>query len=254
MTSPRAARRRVSGRIIALRVLAYFVAAWGTIALLADRAFPGALPAALTLAAYCTLPLVLFIRWRGWPFYPNGAFRLLVVRPVLYGNLLLPLVTIAGLLGIVVGAPFGHAVAFGRAAALVLLAAMATLLIVGYVGSHRLVVRHVDAFVPGLSPSFDGLRIAQLSDLHVGPHSSRRFLDRVVRATHDLAPDIIAVTGDLIDDRAEDVAVYGRVFGALDAPLGVFVIPGNHDVYAGWEAVERALRERGLGTVLVHEA
>ena len=117
MSSRRPARRRVSGRIIALRAAAYFVAAWGTIGLLADHAFPGALPAVIVLAAYCTLPLVLFIRWRGWPFYPNAAFRLLVVRPVLYGNLLLPLVAGAGLLGVVIGAPFAHAMVFGRVAA-----------------------------------------------------------------------------------------------------------------------------------------
>ena len=254
MSSPRPVRRRVSGRVIALRATAYFVASWGAIASLAAGAFPGALAVVLALAAYCTLPLVLFIRWRGWPFYPKAAFRLLVVRPVLYGNLLLPLVAGAGVLGMLLGAPFGHAIVFGRIAALVLLTAMAALLLAGYVGSHRLVVRHVDAYVPDLSASFDGLRIAQLSDLHVGPHSSRRFLDRVARTTRDLVPDIIAVTGDLIDDRAEDVAVYGRVFGALEAPLGVFVIPGNHDVYAGWDAVEHGLRERRLGTVLVNEA
>ena len=254
MSSPRPARRRVSGRIIALRAAAYFVAAWGAIGLLADRAFPGALPGVIVLAAYCTLPLVLFIRWRGWPFYPNGAFRLLVVRPVLYGNLLLPLVSGAGVLGMFVGLPFDHAIAFGRVAALAILAVMAGLFVVGYVGSHRLVVRQVDAYVPGLSASFAGLRIVQLSDLHVGPHSSRRFLDRVARTTRDLAPDIVAVTGDLVDDRAEDVAVYARVFGALDAPHGVFVIPGNHDVYAGWDAVESALRQHELGTVLVNEA
>jgi predicted MPP superfamily phosphohydrolase len=254
MPSRRPARRRAPARIIALRAAAYFVAAWGTIALLAAGAFPGALAVALALAVYCTLPLVLFIRWRGWPFYPSGAFRLIVVRPVLYGNLLLPLVAAAGAIGLLAGAPFGQAIVFGRFAALVVLAAMAVLLFAGYVGSHRLVVRQVDAYVPGLSPSFDGLRIAQLSDLHVGPHSSRGFLDRVARATGDLAPDIIAVTGDLVDDRAEDVAVYARVFGSLEAPHGVFVIPGNHDVYAGWEAVERQLRERGLGTVLVNEA
>lgn len=247
-------RRRAAGGAIALRAAAYFVATWCTIALLAAGAFSGALPAVLALAAYCTLPLVLFIRWRGWPFYPTGAFRLLVVRPVLYGNLLLPLVAAAGLLGLLAGAPFGHAVVFGRVAAVVVLVTMAALLLAGYIGSHRLVVRQVDAYVPELSSTFDGLRIAQLSDLHVGPHSSRRFLDRVARATRDLAPDIIAVTGDLIDDRAEDVAVYARVFGDLEAPHGVFVIPGNHDVYAGWDAVESALRHHGLGTVLVNEA
>jgi len=75
-----------------------------------------------------------------------------------------------------------------------------------------------------------------------------------MRATQTLKPDLIAVTGDLVDDRPEDVGAYAKIFGALDAPLGVYIIPGNHDVYAGWEAVERALRAAELGTVLVNES
>ena len=245
-------RRGGSPAVIAARVVVYFGAAWGTIAALAVGLFPGALPLTMALAAYFTLPLLVFMRRRGWPFYPNAAFRLLVVRPFLYANLLLPLVAGAGVIGMVGGvvrprACCGTRRAGGRVA-------MAIVLVVGYIGSRWLVVRHVDAFVPGLPSSFDGLRIAQLSDLHMGPHTSRSFLDRVVHATHSLHPDLVAVTGDLIDDRAEDVAAYARVLGALDAPLGVFMIPGNHDVYAGWDDVERALHAADLGTVLVNEA
>jgi uncharacterized protein len=196
----------------------------------------------------------LLVRWRGWPFYPNAAFRLLVVRPVLYGNLMLPLVAAAGLIGALGGEFFGHALVAGRAFALVVIVALAILLFAGYIGSKWLVVRHVDAFVPDLPPGFDGLKIGQLSDLHIGPHTSRRFIDRVVHATHALSPDLIAITGDLIDDRAEDVAVYAELLGSLSAPSGVFMIPGNHDVYAGWDDVEDALRQAKLGTVLVNEA
>jgi uncharacterized protein len=216
--------------------------------------FPGAPLAILALAAYCTLPLLVFLRWRGWPFYPNAAFRLLVVRPFLYGNLMLPLVAGAGLVGAIAGAPFGRALAGGRILAAVVIVAMAVVLLAGYVGSRWLVVRGVDAFVPTLPPSFEGLKIAQLSDLHVGPHTSKRFIDQVVRATHALSPDLIAITGDLIDDRVEDVAVYAKLLGSLSAPSGVFMIPGNHDVYAGWDDVEDALRRAKLGTVLVNEA
>jgi predicted MPP superfamily phosphohydrolase len=247
-------RRRLSPAAIAARVVAYFAAAWGTIAVLAGGLFPGARLTTLVVAAYFTLPLVVFLRWRGWPFYPNAAFRLLVVRPFLYANLMLPLVAGAGLVGLLGGAPFGHALVAGRALALVVLGALAIVLLIGYAGSHWLVVRHVDAFVPGLPPSFDGLKIGQLSDLHVGPHTSRGFIDRVVRATHGLSPDLIAITGDLVDDRAEDVAVYANLLGSLSAPFGVFMIPGNHDVYAGWDDVEDALRRANLGTVLVNEA
>jgi uncharacterized protein len=250
----RTPRRGLSPAAIAARVAAYFIAGWGTIAVLATGLFPGALWVTLALAAYCIVPFVLLVRWRGWPFYPNAAFRLLVVRPVLYGNLMLPLVAAAGLIGALGGEFFGHALVAGRAFALVVIVALAILLFAGYIGSKWLVVRHVDAFVPDLPPGFDGLKIGQLSDLHIGPHTSRRFIDRVVHATHALSPDLIAITGDLIDDRAEDVAVYAELLGSLSAPSGVFMIPGNHDVYAGWDDVEDALRQAKLGTVLVNEA
>jgi uncharacterized protein len=247
-------RRRANARTVALRAAGYFVAAWGTLTVLASGMFPGATAVVIALGLYCTLPLLVFIRWRGWPFYPGAAFRLLVVRPFLYANVLLPLVAGAGVVGALAGAPFGLSLDVGRWFAGSVLAIVGGVLVVGYIGSRWLVVRHVDAFVRDLPSGFDGLRIAQLSDLHVGPHTSRRFLDRVVRATHALGPDLVAITGDLIDDRAEDVRVYASMLGALNAPLGVFMIPGNHDVYAGWDDVERALRAADIGTVLVNEA
>ena len=239
---------------IAVRLVLYLFVAWGMLGALVAGLFPGALLALIAVALYTTLPLVAFVRWRGWPFYPGKGFRLLVVRPFWYAQLMLPLVSAAALLGAVGGSPFGQALAVGRVAALAVLAAVAALLGVGYLGSGRLVVRRVDVEVPGLAPAFDGLRIAQLSDLHIGPHTSRRFLERIVEATRGLSADLIAVTGDLIDDRAEDVASYARALGSLSAPLGVYMIPGNHDVYAGWEEVERSLRAANLGTVLVNEA
>ena len=232
----------------------YLVAAWGVLALLAASAFPGGAFAVLALAAYTTIPLLIIIRYRGWPFYPGAPFRLLVVRPFWYTQLLLPLVSSAGLIGLLVGAPFGHALLFGRVGAAIVLAVGLLAIALGYLGSRQLVVRRVDIAVTGLPAEFEGLRIVQLSDLHVGPHSNRRFLERVVRTTGELVPDLIAVTGDLIDDRAEDVSIYADALGTLEAPLGVFMIPGNHDVYAGWDAVEGALRAAKLGTVLVNES
>ena len=239
--------------VIAFRLAIYILVTWGTLELLATGLFPGAQLVTLGIALYTTIPIVAFALWRGWPFYPGAAFRLLVVRPFWYMQLLLPLVSAAGLLGLIVGAPFGAALLVGRILAGALLAVATVLLVLGYIGTRRLVVRRVDVEVPELPPEFDGLRIVQLSDLHIGPHTNRRFLERVVRTARSLQPDIIAVTGDLVDDRAEDVAVYARALGSLEAPLGVYMIPGNHDVYAGWEEVEISLREARLGTVLVNE-
>ncbi|HEX6598514.1 MAG TPA: metallophosphoesterase [Gemmatimonadaceae bacterium] len=238
---------------ILARAVAYLLLAWTTLIVLAAGLFPGAALVVLVIALYTTVPLVAFVRWRGWPFYPGRAFRLLVVRPFWYTQLLLPLVAGAGLLGLLAGALFGDPLLVGRVAAALVFVVVAVVLGAGYFGSQQLVVRDVDVVVPRLPAEFDQLRIAQLSDLHVGPHTSRSFLHRVVRTTQALTPDIIAITGDLIDDRAEDVAVFARELRALDAPLGVFMIPGNHDVYAGWDEVEGALRDAKLGTVLVNE-
>lgn len=246
-------RRKANPVRIALTIGAYLAVAWGTLITLSAGMFPGATALAFGLAAYTTLPLLVFVRWRGWPFYPGAAFRLLVVRPFWYAQLVLPLAAAAGLIGLIGGAPFGHALTGGRLLAGAVVSIMAAILAMGYVGARKLVVRNVDVEVPGLAEEFEGLRIVQLSDLHIGPHTSKRFLRRVVRATGALVPDLIAVTGDLIDDRAEDVASYARALGALTAPMGVYMIPGNHDVYAGWDDVERALNRAELGTVLVND-
>lgn len=253
MPAGRPLPKRVSMTAIAVRLAAYLLAAWGTLTVLVADVAPWAAGVVLVLAVYTTLPLLAFIRWRGWPFYPGRMFRLLVVRPFWYVQLLLPVVSAAGLAGLLLGAPFGHSIAAGQALSTAVLAISAAVLLVGYLGAGRLTVRRVDTEVPGLGPEFDGLRIVQLSDLHVGPHTSRRFLERVVETTRSLESDLIAVTGDLIDDRAEDVASYARALGGLAAPLGVYMIPGNHDVYAGWDAVERALHAARLGTVLVND-
>ena len=252
---PEHRRARGANRVstIVARAVAYLVVAWATLVVLARGLFPGAALVVLLVALYTTVPLVAFVRWRGWPFYPGRAFRLFVVRPFWYTQLLLPLVAGAGLLGLAIGAPFGAGLVAGRVAATLVFLVVAAVLGAGYFGAKQLVVREVDVRVPTLPTEFEGLRIVQLSDLHVGPHTSRHFLNRVVTTTQSLAPDLIAITGDLIDDRAEDVAVYARELRALQAPLGVYMIPGNHDVYAGWDEVERALRSAGLGTVLVNE-
>ena len=232
----------------------YLLACWSAIALLVAGTFPGALVAVAVLAVYTAAPIFVFLSRLGWTFYPGAAFRVLVVRVLLYTQALLPLSAIAGLLGVVIGLPFGHALVTGRVFASTIAVAAIILSVVGYFGSRALVMRDVSVSIPNLPPQFDGTRIAQLSDLHVGPQISARYLQRVVRAVESFNPDLIAVTGDLIDDRPEDVAIYAKTLGGLKAPLGVFMIAGNHDVYAGWSKVERELRKHIDGHVLVNDS
>jgi predicted MPP superfamily phosphohydrolase len=98
-----------------------------------------------------------------------------------------------------------------------------------------------------------GLRIVQLSDLHVGPHTSRSQLARIGTATLAAAPHLIAYTGDQVDDHPADIDHFSAAFSHLDAPLGVYAVAGNHDIYAGWGDVRRRLEAVGI-KVLVNEA
>lgn len=247
-------RRQRGGWSIGLRAAAYFVGCWAVIAALVPRSV-GGVWLVLAVATATTTPLVSFIVQGGWRAYPTAAFRIFIVRPVLYTMLLLPLAAGAGLIGLLAGAPFGAAITGGRLAAGLVACVMSVLFAAGYVGSARLVRRSVDVTVPGLPDVWNGVRIAQISDLHVGPQTSRRFLARVADMVSGLAPDLVAITGDLVDDRAEDVAHFAAAVSTLRAPLGVYLIPGNHDVYAGWDEVARRLRASlPAATLLVNDA
>lgn len=234
-----------------MRAFLYYVLCWSMIALLVPGAWSILV---LALALFTTAPLIVFFRRRGWRTYPTAAFRLLVVRPVLYVQATLPLVTLAGVVGLLIGAIVGEPLLGGRIAASVVCGLLVILFGLGYIGSRRLVVRDVRVTVPDLPTEFANLTIAQISDLHVGPQTSQAFLGRIARTIAEMSPDLVAITGDLIDDRAEDVPAFASGLASLRAPLGVYIIPGNHDVYAGWPEVERSLRSRFPGTILVNEA
>lgn len=246
--------RRRPGRTFAVRAALYYLLCWSVIGIVVPATAAGRW-LVLALAVATTAPLVAFIVRGGWRAYPTAAFRVLVIRPILYTQILLPLVAGGSLLGVLIGMMFGHGGDGGRLGGEIVFGVMALLLTAGYLGSARLVRRPVEVTVPGLPSAWDGVTIAQISDLHVGPHTPRRFLARIAETVTALKPDLIAITGDLVDDRAEDVMHFAAAVGGLRAPLGVYLIPGNHDVYAGWEDVEPQLRAMlPNATLLVNNA
>ncbi|MBA4020974.1 MAG: metallophosphoesterase [Gordonia sp.] len=83
-----------------------------------------------------------------------------------------------------------------------------------------------------LPPEFVGLRVALVSDLHVGPTRGREFTARVVDLVNEQRPDLIVIAGDLIDGTVAKVAADLEPLAELVAPLGVFGVSGNHEFYA----------------------
>jgi predicted MPP superfamily phosphohydrolase len=105
--------------------------------------------------------------------------------------------------------------------------------------------------LPGLDPLFDGFRIVQLSDIHLGNFMDGEELAPHVERVRALDADLVCITGDICDGLHHAPATL-PVLGRLRAREGVVAILGNHDVYTGADAVTEALhswcnRERGEG-------
>jgi predicted MPP superfamily phosphohydrolase len=88
-----------------------------------------------------------------------------------------------------------------------------------------------------LPRSHTGLGIVQLTDLHVGPTIGRAFIEDVVRRTNALSPDIVAITGDLVDGAVTQLREAIAPLADLRARYGVFFVTGNHEYFSdavGW--------------------
>jgi predicted MPP superfamily phosphohydrolase len=107
-------------------------------------------------------------------------------------------------------------------------------------GAHDYRVRRQIVKLPNLPPSFDGLKIAQLSDIHSGSFFNKKAVSGGVEMVLDQKPDAIFFTGDLVNNHASEVKEYIDVFNKLKAPLGVYSVTGNHDYgdYHRWESTE----------------
>jgi predicted MPP superfamily phosphohydrolase len=126
-------------------------------------------------------------------------------------------------------------------------------LVFGYgytVGQARLRVTRLHLPLRHAAPALHGLRIAQISDLHIGENIGRAQLERFVARVNTLEPHLICITGDISNGPAADLEGLLPVLARLRARHGVFVILGNHDHYAGADRVEATLRRLTPFTVL----
>lgn len=260
MSRENSAARAAPGGRTALGFVAFFGIillltglSWLTVGSFVHALVPGGSRAIAIAWAISVSPLFILVYNISTGRYPSATLRVFAFRVFWYAQLLmLPLALVSGVVGVAM-LPFGLGEEVGRAVVLGLGALMIALGFWGYAGSRRLVVKHVRLAPTGMPAALDGLRIVQLSDLHVGPHTPRSQLARIARAVADTQPHILAYTGDQVDDYPHDVDDLAEAFGHLRAPLGTYAIAGNHDIYAGWSEVRRGLEAMGM-TVLVNDA
>ncbi len=116
------------------------------------------------------------------------------------------------------------------------------------VGRHDYAIQELPVRLPGLSKALDGFTIVQLSDIHVGSFVGDAELEAGVEFVRRAKPDLVVLTGDLIDHDARFADELGR-FARRLVPLareGVAAITGNHDYYAGVEPTFAALKRAGV--------
>ena len=186
------------------------------------------------------------LAWAG--LIAMGFFSTLLVLTLLR-DLALLLWTLASWAGVAPAASLPYLT--GSALAVPALAALASLL--GLLNARRRPgVKRVDVPIAGLPPSLQGFTLVQISDLHVGPTIRKGFVDRVVDAANALKPDVMALTGDLVDGRVPELSPHTAPLGRLQARHGVFAVTGNHEYYSDAPAWVAELRRLGI-TVLMNE-
>jgi hypothetical protein len=113
-------------------------------------------------------------------------------------------------------------------------------------------VERVRVPVSGLGAGLSGMKVVQISDIHIGPTLDRRFMQRVVDQVNALQPDVVAVTGDLVDGSVWRLRDEVAPLAGLRAPLGVFYVTGNHEYYHGGAAWSAEVAR--LGLTVLHNA
>jgi len=104
----------------------------------------------------------------------------------------------------------------------------------------------VEITIPGLSQKDDGLKIAQISDMHFAWWNSQSEMRGIADMISPLNPDLFVITGDMVDHNPDYVYRLADCLENIKPRLGKFAIIGNHDVYTGADEVARRMSERGF--------
>ena len=226
----------VSGPALAsaLRVL-------GAVVLLASYALM-----LLSLLARSTLPRSQAARLAGPGLFMAGFFSSMLVLTLLRDLLLL-----AGIFAL--SAAHVHILAEVSATAVVALAVFATA--VGFASARRRArIVNVDVPIQNLPRALHGFSIAQISDVHIGSAIRKEYVEAIVAAVNGLRPDLIAVTGDIVDGSVPELAAHTAPLAKLSARHGVFFVTGNHEYYSGAGPWTAEFRRLGLKVLLNEHA
>jgi uncharacterized protein len=113
-------------------------------------------------------------------------------------------------------------------------------LLYGFSNKYNYKVKKIKLNFPNLPKSFKGIKIVQISDIHSGSFTDKSAVQKGVDKVLELKPDLILFTGDLVNNKSDEMRDYMDVFSQVKAPMGVYSTLGNHDYgdYSSWPSKE----------------
>jgi uncharacterized protein len=143
--------------------------------------------------------------------------------------------------------------AIGHASAIAVPLVALAITLIGFWNARRTAgVVTVEVPMAGLPKALEGFRIVQISDIHVGPTIRRRYIEAIVEAVNRLKPDVVAITGDLVDGSVPELSAHVAPLTRLLSKHGTFFVTGNHEYYSGVLPWLAELKRMGI-TVLHNE-
>lgn len=140
-----------------------------------------------------------------------------------------------------------------KPAYLVILLLVSTATIWGFIEARGLRTERITIKTSLLPPGSRPLKIAQISDVHLGIIEGQRRIHQIASILYDEKPDLLLCTGDFIDGATPHLNHMSAYFSGINPPLGKFAVTGNHEFYAGIKNSLALLRDGGF-TVLRGEA
>jgi uncharacterized protein len=107
-------------------------------------------------------------------------------------------------------------------------------------------IKNISVKIKNLPLDWQGKKVIQISDLHLGHILQQSFLEKVIKQVNEQNPAAVFITGDLIDAIGDDLSYLPPALDSINAPMGMYFVTGNHETYFGLDKIYEILGKSKL--------
>lgn len=139
-----------------------------------------------------------------------------------------------------------NSITTGRSLFFSVLLLVSLILAFGFLSARNIKITQIDIPLEKLSARHNAFSIVQISDVHLGTIIHKKRLIEIVDKANALDPDLVLITGDLVDESVDKLEDMVEPLSKLKSRLGVFAVTGNHEFYAGVDEAVRFMEQSGV--------